>query len=159
MEPPWVGGTKVCSRGLGHMTKMDATPIYGKNPLKIFFSGTLTFFMARSNLLPYAFYMGKYTFLKKLTTNDRRDKMLLLTSKFCPQDIVCRCPGLHTCKTNEKICIKSEFKEISLNLQQMCKVIRSFCWHQNFVPKGLSAPALALYTCIKSWKNVYKVKR
>ena len=26
---------------------------------------TLTFFMARSNLLPYAFYMGKYTFLQK----------------------------------------------------------------------------------------------
>ena len=24
----------------GHMTKMAATPIYGKNPLKIFFSGT-----------------------------------------------------------------------------------------------------------------------
>ena len=25
---------------LGHMTKMAAMPIYGKNPLKIFFSGT-----------------------------------------------------------------------------------------------------------------------
>ena len=24
----------------GHMTKMATTPIYGKNPLKIFFSGT-----------------------------------------------------------------------------------------------------------------------
>ena len=32
----WVGGTKFCSRHLGHMTKMAATPIYGKNPLKIF---------------------------------------------------------------------------------------------------------------------------
>ena len=31
-------GTKVCSNGPGHMTKMAATPIYGKNPLKIFFS-------------------------------------------------------------------------------------------------------------------------
>ena len=38
VEPPWVGGTKVCSRHLGHMTKMAATPIYGKNPSKIFFS-------------------------------------------------------------------------------------------------------------------------
>ena len=36
VEPPWVGGTKVCSRHLGHMTKMAATPIYGKNPSKIF---------------------------------------------------------------------------------------------------------------------------
>ena len=25
-------GASVCSRGLGHMTKMAATPIYGKNP-------------------------------------------------------------------------------------------------------------------------------
>ena len=34
MEPPWVGGTIFCSRHLGHMTKMAATPIYGKNPSK-----------------------------------------------------------------------------------------------------------------------------
>ena len=40
VEPPWVGGTKFCSRHLGHMTKMAATPIYGKNPSKIFFSRT-----------------------------------------------------------------------------------------------------------------------
>ena len=31
MEPPWDGGTKVCSNGPGHMTKMAAMPIYGKN--------------------------------------------------------------------------------------------------------------------------------
>ena len=40
VEPPWVGGTVFCSRHLGHMTKMAATPIYGKNPSKIFFSRT-----------------------------------------------------------------------------------------------------------------------
>ena len=33
MEPPWDGGTKVCSTGQGHMTKMAAMPIYGKNLL------------------------------------------------------------------------------------------------------------------------------
>ena len=36
VEPPWVGGTIFCSRHLGHMTKMARTPIYGKNPSKIF---------------------------------------------------------------------------------------------------------------------------
>ena len=36
METPEDAGTKVCSNGPGHMTKMDATPIYGKDPLKIF---------------------------------------------------------------------------------------------------------------------------
>ena len=28
VEPPWNGGTKVSSTGLGHMTKMAAMPIY-----------------------------------------------------------------------------------------------------------------------------------
>ena len=34
MEPPWVGLNIFCSNGPGHMTKMAAMPIYGKN-LKI----------------------------------------------------------------------------------------------------------------------------
>ena len=32
VEPPWVGGTKVCLRHLDPLTKMAATPIYGKSP-------------------------------------------------------------------------------------------------------------------------------
>ena len=40
VEPPWVGRTIFCSRHLGHMTKIAATPIYCKNPSKIFFSRT-----------------------------------------------------------------------------------------------------------------------
>ena len=31
---------KIWWHDAGHMTKMAAMPIYGKNPLKIFFSGT-----------------------------------------------------------------------------------------------------------------------
>ena len=31
MEPPWEGGTKVYINHPGHMTKMAARPIYGKN--------------------------------------------------------------------------------------------------------------------------------
>ena len=34
METPQDAGTKVCSNGPGHMTKMAAAHIYGKNPLK-----------------------------------------------------------------------------------------------------------------------------
>ena len=88
MMPPWDGGTKVYSNGPGHMTRMAAMPIYGKNFKKIFFSGikrpialklgmqhwvlkyhqvcsndyprlTLPCFMARSNLVPYAFVWEK----------------------------------------------------------------------------------------------------
>ena len=88
MELLWDRGTKVCSNGLGHMTKMAAIFIYGKNLKEIFFSGTkrpmtlnlgmhhrvleyyqvcskddpgltLTFFTTRSNLVPYAFVWEK----------------------------------------------------------------------------------------------------
>ena len=34
-EPPWEGGTKVYINGPGHMTKMAAMPIYGKNLKKL----------------------------------------------------------------------------------------------------------------------------
>ena len=79
VDPSWVGVMKVCSRHLGHMTKMAAMPIYGENASKIFSRTggpiftklgiqhrellsiivcsnddpgvTLTFFTARSNLL------------------------------------------------------------------------------------------------------------
>ena len=31
VDPPWEGGTKVYINGPGHMTKMAAMPLYGKN--------------------------------------------------------------------------------------------------------------------------------
>ena len=36
METSWDRGTKVCSNRPGHMPKMAAMAIYGKNPLEIF---------------------------------------------------------------------------------------------------------------------------
>ena len=38
----------------------------------------------------------------------------------------------------------------------MVEVIRAFCWHQKFIPKGFSALAPGLYTCIKSLKMCIK---
>ena len=40
MKHLWEGGTNVYINNPGHMTKMAAMPIYGKNPSKIFFSRT-----------------------------------------------------------------------------------------------------------------------
>ena len=40
VEPPWDGGTKVLSNGLGHMTVATMT-IYGKNLKKSIFCGTI----------------------------------------------------------------------------------------------------------------------
>ena len=130
MESPCDGATKFCSNGLGHKTKMTAMPIYGKN-LKNIFSGTkrpmtlklgmqhrvleyyqicsndepgltLTYFTARSNLVPYAFVWEKGKIIDssetivvydlKLATNDRNDKKFLLTSKLCPLGAVCPLP-------------------------------------------------------------------
>ena len=172
MELLWDGGTKVCSNGPGHLTKMAAMPIYGKNlkkssslepkgrwpwnlvcsigcmsttkfiqmmtlgwPWPIIQQGqiwslmllcgekgmhhrvleyyqvcskddhelTLTYFTARSNLVPYAFVWEKgntmhfsetiVVYYLKLATDDRSDKKFLLTSKFVPWGLYVPCPG------------------------------------------------------------------
>ena len=78
MEPPWDVGTEIYSNGPGHMTEMVAMSIYGKklknllirnqksNDCESWYAAsgarsndcpglTLTYFTARSNLIPYAF--------------------------------------------------------------------------------------------------------
>ena len=64
---------------------------------------TLTYFTARSNLVPYAFVWEKGKTMAfsetivvcdlKLATDDRSDKRFLLTSKLCPLGAVCPLPG------------------------------------------------------------------
>ena len=44
------------------------------------------------------------------------------------------------------------------NLQQMTRVTKGLCLYKNSDPKGLSAPAPGLYTCIKTWKIMYKIR-
>ena len=61
----------------------------------------------------------------KLATDDLSDKKFLLISKLCPLGAVCSLPRgymyIHVLN-DEKNCIKSDFKEISLKLAQMGKV-------------------------------------
>ena len=40
----------------------------------------------------------------------------------------------------------------------MTRVTKGLCLYTNSDPKGLSAPALGLYTCIKTWKTMYKIR-
>ena len=64
---------------------------------------TLTYFTARSNLVPYDFVWEKgktmdfsetiVVYDLKLATDDQSDKKFLLTSKLCPLGAVCPCPG------------------------------------------------------------------
>ena len=68
---------------------------------------TLTYFMARSNLVPYAFVGEKgktidfsetiVVYDLKLATDDRSDKKFLLTSKLWPLGLYAPCPRLYTC--------------------------------------------------------------
>ena len=90
MEPPCDRGTNVCSNGPGHMTKMAAMPVYlllrnqKADDLESWYRVleyyqvcsnedpelTLTYFTARSDLVPYAFLglsapdLRLYTFIK-----------------------------------------------------------------------------------------------
>ena len=53
----------------------------------------------------------------KIATEDRSDKKFLLTSKLYPLGAVCTLPrGYIHVLNHETICIKSDFKEISLKL-------------------------------------------
>ena len=51
MNTPYDRLAKIRTNCTGHMTNMATTPIYGKNPLNIFFSGT-----KRSMALGLGFY-------------------------------------------------------------------------------------------------------
>ena len=88
---------------------------------------TLTYFTARSNLVPYAFVWEKgktvdfsetiVVYDLKLATVDRSDKKFLLTSTLCPLGGCMLLPrGYIHALNHEKKCIKSDFKEISLKL-------------------------------------------
>ena len=86
----------------------------------------------------------------KLATYEQREKAFLLSSNFCPQWVVCPCPGLY--KTHKKMVKNQTLKRFFFKLATNGQSDKETCWHQNFVPKGLSVPALGLYTCIKSFK-------
>ena len=71
---------------------------------------TFIYFTARSNLVPYAFCIGKRKTMDfsetivvydlKLATDDRSDKKFLLTSKLCPLGgggCMPPAPGLYAC--------------------------------------------------------------
>ena len=113
----------------------------------------MTYFTARSNLVPDAFVWEKGKTMNfsatigvydlKLATDDWSDKKFLLTSKLCPLRAVCPLPwGYIHVFNHEKNCIKSEWfqRHFLWNLQQMNEVTRHLCWHKKFVPWGLSAP-------------------
>ena len=73
-------------------------------------------------------------FFLKLATNGQSDKAFCWHQNFVYKGLSAPAPGLYIhVEKHEKMCIKSEFKEIYL--QPMVEVVRAFRWHQNFDPK------------------------
>ena len=61
-------------------------------------------------------------------------------------------------KKHEKLCIKSDFKDICLKLATNGQSDNAFLLTSGFVHKGLSVLATRLYICGKTLKNVYKIR-
>ena len=52
------------------------------------------------------------------------------------------------------MCIKLDFEEIILKVEINGQSDKSFLLTSTFVPKGLTAPVLGLYTCINALKYI-----
>ena len=52
---------------------------------------------------------------------------------------------------------KSDFKEIFFKLATNGQSDKEFLLTSKFCPQAVVFPALGLYTCIKSFKNVFKI--
>ena len=103
----------------------------------------------------------------KLATDDWSEKMFLLTSKFHPQGVVTPALGLYTCIKLWKQCIKSDFKEIFFLTGNQWLKWQEVSVDIKILSPGVVCPwpaaiynyyALGLYTCIKLWKKMYKVR-
>ena len=82
-----------------------------------------------------------------------------MTRGFCwHQNFVPLTCGYIHLLNHEKMCIKSEVEEFLFKLAINDHRDEAFLLTQNFGPNGLSAPAQGLCTCIKSWKNMHKVR-
>ena len=77
----------------------------------------------------------------KHATNGHSDKGFLLTSKVCPQGVVCPCPGTIYMYKIIKNVYKIRFRRDHFETCNIWAKRWPFCCHQNFVPNVLSAPA------------------
>ena len=129
MESPWDGGTKVCSKGPGHMSKMAAIPIYGKNLKKSSSPEPKgRWLWGYIHVLNHEIYIYIYIYIYKIRLQIHfflnLQQMNEVTRHFCwHQNFVpwCCLPlprGYVHVLNHEKNCMKSDFKAIFfLNLQ------------------------------------------
>ena len=138
MEPPWEGGTKVCSNGPGHMTKMAAMPIYGKNLKKISFPEPKVYNIGCISTTKFVQMMTLDWPWPILRQGQIRSLMLLYGKKVKKWIFRNYC------------CQWFETSNRWPKRQEVCVDIKILS------PGGCMPPATVLYTCIKSWKNGIK---
>ena len=129
------------------MTKMAAMAIYGKNLKK------------SSSLEPIGQWPWNFVCVIGCLSTTKFAQMMTLGWPWpiLRQGQIWSCMLLYAEKVKQWI-FQKLLSSMIWNWQQMIRGTRSFCWHQNFVPLGLYAPAPGLYTCIKSWKKLYKIR-
>ena len=121
---------------------------------------TLTYFMARSNLVPYAFVWEKGKTMDfsetvviydlKLTTDDRSDKKVLLTSKLWPLGAVFTLPqGYIHVLNHEKKLYKIRLQRDFFETCNKWVKDKAFLLIPKFCPLGAVCPC-PIYTCIRS---------
>ena len=71
---------------------------------------------------------------------------------FVPNMLSAPARGHKHVEKHEKTCIKLDFKEIVLKLATNGQSDKGFLLTSVFVPKGMSAPALGLYSYVKALK-------
>ena len=95
----------------------------------------------------------------KLAINEWSDETFLLTSNFCPPRGCLPLPrGYIYVLNQEKKCVKSDFKDIFLKLETNEWSDKTFLLTSKLCPLGAVCPCPRLYTWIKSWKTLYKIR-
>ena len=111
---------------------------------------TLTYFTARSNVVPYAFVWEKGKIMDfsetiivydlKLATDDLSDKKFVYIKTLFPGGCMLPGPGLYTGIKSRKKCIKSDFKEIFFKLVANDRNCKRFLLTLKFSPLGIVCP-------------------
>ena len=146
LELLWDGGTKVCSNGPGHMTKMAAMAIYGKNLKK------------SSSPEPKGPWILVCIIGCLSTTKFAQMMTLGWPWHILRQGLIWSLMLLYGKKVKQWI-FQKLLSAMIWNWQQMTEVTRSFCWHQHFVPWwGCMLLPWGYIHVLNHGKKMYKIR-
>ena len=104
----------------------------------------------------YKIRLQRYFF--KLATNGQSDNAFLLTSGFCPQRVVCPCPGLYPCGKTLKNVYKIRFQRDLFELATNGRNDKGFLLTSKVCPQGVFCPCPGAMYMYKIIKNLYKIR-